>query len=159
MSFTEIFRREREREREMENAALYVLCISVSLSVLLSGLIRYFVDVKETSRVIQNIDRRIEFIQNDSAKVRGRRFLFKIESSLSYYIQSTTVQQSNEFSYLCKDSTKISGVEEKKKRFVGRFKERRFGDVVQKRYRSLCKGKSEYPAIFFIFLIESPNMI
>ena len=58
----------------MENAALYVLCISVSLSVLLSGLMRYLVDVKETSRVIRNIDRRIEFIQNDSAKVRGRRF-------------------------------------------------------------------------------------
>ena len=65
----------------MENAALYVLCISVSLSVLLSGLMRYFVDVKETSRVIRNIDRRIEFIQNDSAKVRGRRF-FLIEYSL-----------------------------------------------------------------------------
>ena len=60
----------------MENAALYVLCISVSLSVLLSGLMRYFVDVKETSRVIRNIDRRIEFIQNDSAKVRRRQFFY-----------------------------------------------------------------------------------
>ena len=110
-------------------------------------------DVKETSRVIRNIDRRIEFIQNDSAKVRWTSFFFLILNTLSYYIQSTTVQQSNEFSYLCKDSTKISGVEEKKKRSVGRFQERRFGDVVQKRYRSLCKGKSESPAIFFIFLI------
>ena len=133
----------------MENAALYVLCISVSLSVLLSGLMRYFVDVKETSRVIRNIDRRIEFIQNDSAKVRWTSFFFLILNTLSYYIQSTTVQQSNEFSYLCKDSTKSSGVEEKKKGSVGKFQERRFGDVVQKRYRALCKGKSESPTIFF----------
>ena len=129
----------------MENAALVVLCISVSLSVLLGGLMRYFVDVKETSRVIQNIDRRIEFIQNDSAKVRRRPFFLLLNNLSSHKIQQTTVQQSNEFSYLCKDSTKISGVEEKKKRSVGRFQERRFGDVLQKRYRSLCKGKSEFP--------------
>ena len=68
----------REREREMENvesnAPLYVLCISMSLSILLSGLMRYFVDVKETSKVIRNIDRRIQFIENDSEKVRRRFF-------------------------------------------------------------------------------------
>ena len=54
----------------MENAALYVLCISVSY-VLLSGLMRYFVDVKETSRVIRNIDRRIDHSERFS-EVRGR---------------------------------------------------------------------------------------
>ena len=123
------FRRERERERDGECCVVCVVyqCI---FECVLSGLMRYFVDERDI-RVIRNIDRRIEFIRNDSAKIRGRDF-FLILNTLSCYIQSTTVQQSNEFSYLCKDSTKISGVEEKKKRSVGRFKERRFGSNLRR---------------------------
>ena len=64
-------------ENVESNAPLYVLCISMSLSILLSGLMRYFVDVKETSKVIRNIDRRIQFIENDSEKVRRRFFLIE----------------------------------------------------------------------------------
>ena len=66
----------------MNDCALYVLCISVSLSVL-SGLLRYSVHVTESSRVIQNIDQRVHFIEKDSPKVRKTL-------SRAYFIKQTT---------------------------------------------------------------------
>ena len=56
----------------MKESALYVVCVSVVLSVL-SGMIRYVYQVKETSTVIRNIDQRVHFITKDSPKVRRRR--------------------------------------------------------------------------------------